>query len=312
LLTLTPSTPADAGRLTNALRQLTAEADTLRVVRGHPSQEVEIACTHEGQLELVVDRLKREFRVSASVSRPTVRFKETLTIPAEGDVKYARQVSGKGVYAHVKLRVKPVGRGEGRSILTVIDSGVIPTRFIGPATAGIEQVLDHGVLADHPIDDVLVELYDGSYHDQDSTAAAFEIAGALAFLEAARKARPVTLEPIMSVEVTIPAAHEELVSKSITARRGRVVSRQDLGHSCSIVSRIPLAELFGFERELRTRTGAPSQVVISLADYQVVEPEDDDPDGSRGPQVRSPRRPQPSRRISGIALPEPDDPYWSS
>jgi elongation factor G len=312
LLTLTPSTPADAERLRDGLRQLTAVGGLLRVMRDHPAREITIACVHEGQLELIVDRLKRDFAVSASVSRPTVLYKETLTMPAEGEVKYARQVSGKGVYAHVRLRVRPGARGAGRTIRSSIGKDTIPASFIGSATAGIEQVLEHGVLADHPIDDIVVELYEGSYHEQDSTAAAFEIAGAMAFLEAARKARPVTLEPIMRVDVEGLAAHEELVTRSIASRRGHVVSRQDLGHQCSIVSRVPLAELFGFEHELRTRAGVPWRVVIAFADYQVLESEDDEQGGSRGPHVRSPRPPQPSRRINSIALPEPDDPYWSS
>lgn len=311
LLTLTPSTIADAARLTDALRQLSAEGVMFHVVKGQSGLDVTIACVHEGQLEIIIDRLKREFGVSASVSRPTVFYKETVTVPAEGEIKYARQISGRGLYAHVKLRVRPSGRGEGRRILNSVEGGAIPTRFIAPAMAGIREALEHGVLTDHPLDDVEVELYEGSYHDQDSTDAAFEVAGAMALLETARKARPVTLEPIMRVDVEVPAALEDVVRRSIASRRGQVVSRQDVGHLVSFVSRLPLAELSGFERELQVRAGSRCHVVISFADYQVLEPEDEDLDGRRASNVGAPRKPHPTRKISSIALPEPDDPYSS-
>jgi elongation factor G len=310
MLTLTPSTPADAERLAAALQQLTAVGDQFRVVQGDPRQQVTIACVHERQLEVVVDRLKHEFGVSARLSAPTVFYKETLTAASEGEMKYVRQAAGRGVYAHVKLRVHPANRGEGRSVLDRVAGGAIPAPFVPHAIAGVCQALDHGVLADHPIDDVVVEVYDGSYHDEDSTAAAFEIAGAMALLDAARKGHPVTLEPIMRVDVEIPSRHADQVSKAILARRGRIVSWQELGRFQSIVSRIPLAALFGFEGELYSRTGSATHVAISLADFQVLQPEGDS-DRGRDSHVGAPRKPDGPRRLSGIALPEPDDPYSS-
>jgi elongation factor G len=203
-LSIEPKTKADQEKLGVGLQKLMAEDPTFRVNTDQQTGEVVIAGMGELHLEIIVDRLRREFNVEASTGRPQVAYKETLTRPADGEMKYAKQTGGRGQYGHAKIHLYPGEPGTGYVFENKIVGGAIPREFIKPVDEGIKEALTRGVLAGYPIDDVRVELYDGSYHDVDSSEMAFKIAGSMAFQDAAKKAKPVLLEPVMRVEVPRP------------------------------------------------------------------------------------------------------------
>jgi elongation factor G len=208
----------------------------------------------ELHLDIIVDRLKREFNVEANVGRPQVAYKETLTLQAEGEGRYVRQTGGRGQYGHAKIRLIPRKPGEGYEFVNAIVGGTIPREFIKPIDEGIKEALTTGVLAGFPIDDVGIELYDGSYHDVDSNEMAFKIAGSMAFKDAAKRARPVLLEPVMRVEVVVPKEFMGDIMGDIASRRGHIQSQEDLGGTQIVSSRVPLSEMFGYATDLRSRT----------------------------------------------------------
>ena len=183
----------------------------------------------ELHLEIIVDRLKREFSVEATVGRPQVAYKETFTRPADGEMKYAKQTGGRGQYGHVKIHLYPGEPGSGYIFENETTQGSIPKEFIKPVDEGIKEALTRGVLAGYPVDDVRIELYDGSYHDVDSSEMAFKIAGSMAFQDAAKKAKPVLLEPVMRVEVVVPKEHMGDVMGNLSSRRGQIQSQEDRG-----------------------------------------------------------------------------------
>src|SRR3982074_2412958 len=205
-------------------------------------------------LEIIVDRLKREFAVEATVGKPQVAYKETLTRPADGEMKYSKQTGGRGQYGHVKIHLFPGEPGAGYTFENETTQGSIPKEFIKPIDEGIKEALTRGVLAGYPVDDVRIELYDGSYHDVGSAEMAFKIAGSMAFQDAAKKARPVLLEPIMRVEVVVPKEHMGDVMGDLASRRGRILSQEDRGGTPIINARVPLSEMFGYATDLRSRT----------------------------------------------------------
>jgi elongation factor G len=216
--------------------------------------EVVIAGMGELHLEIIVDRLKREFNVEASVGRPQVAYKETLTRPADGEMRYAKQTGGRGQFAEVKIRVYPGDPGTGYVFENEISGGSIPREYIKPVDEGIKEALTRGVLAGYPIDDVRVELYDGKHHEVDSSEMAFKIAGSMAFQDAAKKAKPVLLEPMMRVEVVVPKEHMGDVMGNLSSRRGQIQSQEDRGGTQIINARVPLSEMFGYATDLRSRT----------------------------------------------------------
>ncbi len=226
-LAVKPNTTADQERLGRGLDALMAEDPTISVSPDQATGEVVIGGMGELHLEIVIDRLKREFSVEASVGRPQVAYKETLTRPADGEAKYTGQVAGRGQYAHAKIHLYPGEPGSGYVFENAIVSGAIPAQFVKPIDEGIEQALTCGVLAGYPVVDVRVVLYDGSYHDVDSSEMAFTIAGSLAFHDAARKAKPVLLEPVMHVEVVVPKEDASDVMGNLSSRRGQIQSRED-------------------------------------------------------------------------------------
>ena len=222
----------------------------------------------ELHLEIIVDRLKREFSVEALVGKPQVAYKETLTRPADGEMKYAKQTGGRGQYGHAKIHVYPGEPGTGYIFENGIVGGAIPKEFIKPIDEGIKEALTRGVLAGYPIDDVKVELYDGSYHDVDSSEMAFKIAGSMAFKEALRKAKPVLLEPIMSVEVTTPEDYMGDVIGDLNSRRGRVGGMDQRGNSQIVRAQVPLSEMFGYSTDLRSRTQGRATYSMQFDSYQ--------------------------------------------
>jgi elongation factor G len=253
-LAIEPKTKADQEKLGQGLGKLMAEDPTFRVKTDQATGEVVIAGMGELHLEIIVDRLKREFNVEASVGRPQVAYKETLTRPADGEMKYAKQTGGRGQYGHVKIHLFPGEPGSGYVFENEVTQGSIPKEFIKPIDEGIKEALTRGVLAGYPVDDVRIELYDGSYHDVDSSEMAFKIAGSMAFQDAAKKAKPVLLEPVMRVEVVVPKEHMGDVMGNLSSRRGQIQSQEDRGGTQIINARVPLSEMFGYATDLRSRT----------------------------------------------------------
>jgi elongation factor G len=221
-LAIEPKTKADQEKLGLGLSKLMAEDPTFRVKTDQDTGQVVIAGMGELHLEIIVDRLKREFSVEATVGKPQVAYKETITKASQGEGRYIKQTGGRGQYGHAKIRLIPRKPGEGYLFENKIVGGTIPKEFIKPIDQGIQEALTTGVLAGYPIDDVLIELYDGSFHDVDSNEMAFKIAGSMAFKDAATKAHPALLEPVMRVEVTVPEDHMGDVIGDITSRRGHI------------------------------------------------------------------------------------------
>jgi len=253
-LAIEPKTKSDQEKLGVGLQKLRAEDPTFHVQTDPQTGQVIIAGMGELHLEIIVDRLKREFSVEATVGKPQVAYKETLTRPADGEMKYAKQTGGRGQYGHAKIHVYPGEPGTGYIFENEIVGGSIPKEFIKPIDEGIKEALTRGVLAGYPIDDVRVELYDGSYHDVDSSEMAFKIAGSMAFQDAAKKAKPVLLEPVMRVEVVVPKEHMGDVMGNLSSRRGQIQSQEDRGGTQIIAARVPLSEMFGYATDLRSRT----------------------------------------------------------
>jgi elongation factor G len=253
-LAIEPKSKSDQEKLGQGLAKLMAEDPTFRVNSDQQTGQTIIRGMGELHLEIIVDRLKREFNVEANVGRPQVAYKETLTMAAEGEGRYVRQTGGRGQYGHAKIRLVPRQPGEGYLFENKIVGGVIPKEFIKPIDEGIKEALTTGVLAGFPIDDVGIELYDGSFHDVDSNEMAFKIAGSMAFKDAAKKARPVLLEPVMRVEVVVPKEYMGDIMGDIASRRGHIQSQEDLGGTQIVSSRVPLSEMFGYATDLRSRT----------------------------------------------------------
>jgi elongation factor G len=253
-LAIEPKTKADQEKLGTGLQKLMAEDPTFRVNTDQQTAQTIIRGMGELHLEIIVDRLKREFNVEASVGKPQVAYKETLTRQADGEMKYAKQTGGRGQYGHVKIHLYPGEPGTGYIFENEVTGGSIPKEFIKPVDEGIKEALTRGVLAGYPIDDVRIELYDGSYHDVDSSEMAFKIAGSMAFQDAAKRARPVLLEPVMRVEVVVPKEHMGDVMGNLSSRRGHIQSQEDRGGTQIISARVPLSEMFGYATDLRSRT----------------------------------------------------------
>jgi elongation factor G len=253
-LAIEPKTKADQEKLGLGLGKLMAEDPTFRVKTDTETGQVVIAGMGELHLEIIVDRLKREFNVEASVGAPQVAYKETITKAAEGEGRYIKQTGGRGQYGHAKIRLIPRKPGEGYVFENEIIGGSIPKEYIKPIDQGIREAMTTGVLAGYPMDDVKVELYDGSYHDVDSSEMAFKIAGSMAFKDAAKKAHPTLLEPVMRVEVVVPEEYMGDVIGDVTSRRGHIQSMEVRGGSQVINTRVPLSEMFGYATDLRSKT----------------------------------------------------------
>jgi elongation factor G len=236
------------------MAKLMAEDPTFRVNTDEQTGQVVIRGMGELHLEIIVDRLKLEFGVEASVGKPQVAYKETLTAPADGDGRFVRQTGGRGQYGHAKIRLVPLPPGSGYEFDNQIVGGAVPKEYIKPIDQGIQEALTRGVLAGYPIDDVRIELYDGSYHDVDSSEMAFKIAGSMAFQDAAKKAKPVLLEPVMRVEVVVPKDYLGDVMGDLASRRGKIQSQEDRGGTQIISARVPLSDMFGYATDLRSRT----------------------------------------------------------
>ena len=302
-LTIEPKTEADRSRLGQGLQKLMAEEQTFRVNTDAQTGQTTIRGMDELDLEGIVNRLKCEFAVDVAVSKPQVVYKETITRPAEGQGRYVRHVGGYGQYAHAKIRLLPGGPGSGYIFENQIVGGQIPAHYIKPIDEGIQEALAHGVLGGYPVDDVRIELYDGSFHEIDSSEAAFKIAGAIAFQDAAKKAGPVLLEPIMSVEVMAPDEYLGSVINDINSRRGWIEDMELRGVTQIIKASVPLAEMFGYAN-FRSRTQERGSYSMRFDRYEPRGGPDID-DEDRSAHVGAPRTPAPKGKSSGVAVPEP-------
>ena len=249
-----PKTKAGQEKMGIALSKLAEEDPTFKTYTDEETGQTIIAGMGELHLEIIVDRLLREFKVEANVGAPQVAYKETVRRLADVDNKYARQSGGRGQYGHVKIKLEPNEQGKGYEFVNAIVGGVIPKEYIPAVDAGIQGAMEAGVLAGYPVVDVKVTLYDGSYHEVDSSEMAFKIAGSMAFKEACKKADPVILEPIMKVSVNVPDEYMGTVIGDITARRGNILGQITRTGSVQIDANVPLAEMFGYATDLRSKT----------------------------------------------------------
>jgi len=218
-------------------------------------------------LEIIVDRLKREFKVDANVGKPQVAYKETITASSQAEGKFIRQTGGRGQYGHVKIRLEPKERGSGFEFIDEIKGGAIPKEYIPAVEKGIEEAMETGVIAGYPVVDFGVRLYDGSYHEVDSSEIAFKIAASMAFKDAVRRASPVILEPLMSVEVVVPEEFMGTVIGDLSSRRGRIIGTELRGLMQAIKSEVPLSEMFGYATHLRSMTEGRGTFTMEFSHY---------------------------------------------
>ena len=263
-----PKTKADQEKMAVALSRLADEDPTFKVRTDEDSGQTIISGMGELHLEILVDRMKREHKVEANVGEPKVAFRETLRKPAEAEGKYIRQTGGSGNYGHCWLRVEPNEPGKGYEFINGIKGGVVPKEYIKPIDQGVQGAMELGILAGFPVVDVKVTLFDGSYHEVDSNEMAFKFAGSIAFKEAARKASPVLLEPVMAVEVTVPEEFMGTIIGDINSRRGRIEGMEHAAGSQVIKAIVPLKEMFGYVNDIRSSTQGRASYTMQFARYE--------------------------------------------
>ena len=262
-----PKTKAGQEKMGIALQKLAEEDPTFRCYTDEETGQTIIAGMGELHLEIIVDRLLREFKVEANVGKPQVAYKETIRRPADVDHKYARQSGGKGQYGHVKIKMEPNESGKGYEFVNAIVGGAIPKEYIPAVDQGIQSAMQTGVVAGYNVVDVKVTLYDGSYHEVDSSEMAFKIAGSMAFKEGMRKADPVLLEPIMKVNVIVPEEYMGDVMGDITSRRGQIQNMNTENGTSTITAAIPLSEMFGYATDIRSKTQGRGQYSMEPSHY---------------------------------------------
>ena len=267
-LSIEPKTKSDQEKLSVALAKLMKEDPTFRVQTDPDTGQTLISGMGELHLDIIVDRLVREFNVGANVGRPQVAYKETITKEAEGEGRFVRQSGGRGQFGHAKIRIRPTTDGEEFVFNNQIVGGVIPREFIRPTEQGIEEALESGPLAGFPVTGIEVDLYDGSFHDVDSSEVAFKIAGSMAWQDASSKANLVLLEPIMSVEVVTPEEYMGDVMGDLNSRRGKVQSMEARGNAQVITCKVPLSEMFGYATDVRSLTQGRANYSMQFDSYE--------------------------------------------
>jgi len=266
--TIEPRSKTDHARLANALAKFTKEDPTLKVIRDPMTGQTLLKGMGELHLDIIMDRMEREFGVQANLGKPQVAYKETVQIPAEGEGKYIRQAGGKGLYGHCRISIEPIARGKGFEFADKTRGGVIPREFISDIETGIREAMEAGLLAGFPVTDLRATLLDGSYHEVDSSPIAYKIAGSLALKEAGRKANPVILEPIMNLEVISPDGYLGDISGDINSRRGRIEGMELRGGSRVIRIFVPLSDMFGYATVLRTITQGRGVFSMEFHQYE--------------------------------------------
>ncbi|MGD0889621.1 MAG: elongation factor G [Acidobacteriaceae bacterium] len=263
-----PKTKADQEKMGLALGKLAQEDPTFNVRTDIDSGQTIIAGMGELHLEIIVDRMMREYKVEANVGKPQVNYRETIRAKSEAEGKYIRQTGGSGNYGHCKIRISPNESGKGYEFSNDIKGGTIPKEYIKPIDQGIQEAMQGGVLAGYEMVDVKVSLYDGSYHEVDSNEMAFKIAGSIAFKEAARKAKPVLLEPVMAVEVTVPEDYMGAIIGDLSSRRGRIEGMEMVGNTQAIRATVPLSTMFGYATHMRGATQGRANYSMQFKQYE--------------------------------------------
>ena len=269
-LAIEPKTKSDQEKLGYALQRLSEEDPTFRVKSDPETGQTIIAGMGELQLEILVDRMKREFKLEANVGQPQVAYKETITKLAEGEGKYIRQTGGRGQYGHCLLKIEPLPRGQGREFVSEVVGGAIPREFIPPIEKGVIEKEDTGILAGYPVTDIKVTVYDGSYHDVDSSEIAFKIAASLGLSEAAKKADLILLEPIMKVEVTTPEEFLGEIIGDLSSKRAQILSSETRGNARVVIALVPLAEMHGYATAIRSMSQGRATYYMEADHYEPV------------------------------------------
>jgi len=269
-LSIEPKTKADQEKMGMALARLAEEDPTFKIRTNQETGQTLIAGMGELHLEIIVDRMKREFNVDANVGNPQVAYRETITKDAQAEGKYIKQSGGRGQYGHCYLRIKPLGRGEGVTFVNAIVGGVIPKEFIAPVEKGVREALENGIIAGFNLVDIEVTLYDGSFHDVDSSEVAFKIAGSMAIQSAVRQASPIILEPIMKLEITTPEEFMGDVIGDISSKRGQVLGTSQRGNVRVINAIVPLSELSRYVTILRSMTQGRASSYMEMSHYDPV------------------------------------------
>jgi elongation factor G len=262
-----PKAKADSDKLAEALAKLSEEDPTLRVATNEETGQNIISGMGELHLEIVIERMRREYKVEANIGKPQVAYKETIRKKVTAEGKFIRQSGGRGQYGHVVIELEPNEKGKGFEFENGIVGGVIPREYIRPVEQGIAEAMRNGVLAGYPVEDVKVRLFDGSFHAVDSSEMAFKVAGSMAFKNAARKADPAILEPIMAVEVVTPEEYMGDVMGDLNSRRGKIVGMSPRKDAQVIKSLVPLAEMFGYSTILRSMTQGRAIYSMELSHY---------------------------------------------
>ena len=279
-----PKTKADQEKMGLAMRRLSDEDPTFKVKTDTETMETIIAGMGELHLEILVERMKREFNVEANVGKPQVAYRETITMPAEAEGKYVKQSGGRGQYGHCRLRIKPleknidpdqkiaknIKRETGFEFINSIKGGAVPNEYIPAIEKGVREAMDRGIQAGFQVVDVSVELYDGSYHEVDSSEMAFKMAGSMAFQEGAKRAKPVLLEPIMKVEVIVPEKFMGDITGQLSSKRGQIESMEDRFGLKAIRAKVPLAEMFGYVTNLRSMTEGRGTFTMEFGEYAII------------------------------------------
>jgi len=265
-----PKTKADQDKMGVALSKLAEEDPTFRYYTDEETGQTIIQGMGELHLEIIVDRMLREFKVETNVGKPQVAYRETFRTPAKVEGKFVRQSGGRGQYGHCWVEFEPLEPGTGFIFENKVVGGVVPREFIGPVQAGIEESMKNGVLAGFPLVDIKATIFDGSYHDVDSSEMAFKIAGSMALKAAKDKCNPVLLEPIMKVEVTVPEEYMGDVMGDLNSRRGRIEGMDARAGAQIIRSKVPLSEMFGYSTTLRSRTQGRGTYSMEISHYEEV------------------------------------------
>ncbi len=269
-MSIEPNSKSDQEKLGTALQRLVAEDPTLRVKTDTDTGQTILAGMGELHLEIIVDRMKREFKVEATVGKPQIAYRETVTAPAQAEGKFIRQSGGKGQYGHVVVKIEPNEKGKGVEVVNEIVGGVIPKEFIKPSTEGILEGANNGVVAGYPVVDVIVRIVDGSFHEVDSSELAFKMAGIFAFKEAMRQAKPILLEPIMGVELTTPDEYQGDLMGDINRRRGQIQGMENKNGACIVSANVPLESLFGYVTDIRSLSKGRASASITPSHFEQV------------------------------------------
>lgn len=273
-IAIEPKTKVDQEKMAMALKKLAEEDPTFKVRTDEETAQTLIAGMGELHLDIIVDRMKREFKVEANIGKPQVAYRETIKTPAEAEGKYIRQSGGRGQYGHCWIKVEPLEQGKGFEFIDAIKGGVIPSEYIPAIQKGVKEAMENGILAGYPIVDIRATVYDGSFHEVDSSEAAFKIAGSMAFQEAARRAKPVILEPIMKVETITPEQFMGDVVGDLNSKRGQIEEMIDRGEGNAMVkvikATVPLASLFGYATQLRSMTQGRANYSMEFNHYAEV------------------------------------------